>query len=56
MKIEFPDKSYVECQKSSHPGKITLTVAAKASDNPLKRIINTVEMTTEQFKSLISDV
>lgn len=56
MRIDFEDKSYIECQKSDHPGKILVVISAKDHDNPLKRIVNTVELTTEQFKSLISDV
>lgn len=56
MKIQFEDKSYVECRKSDHPGKIILTISAKDHDNPLKKIINAVEITAEEFKTLISDI
>lgn len=56
MKIEFPDKSYIECQKSVNPGKITVTIAAKDHENPLKKIINSVELTIDDFKRMIVDV
>lgn len=56
MRVDFDDKSYIECQKSNHPGKILVVISAKDHENPLKRIVNTVELTTEQFKSLISDI
>lgn len=56
MKIEFPDKSYVDCQKSINPGKIMITIAAKDHDNPLKKIVNSVELTIDDFKRMIADV
>ena len=56
MRIDFEDKSYIECQKSDHPGKVLVVISAKDLESPLKRIVNTVELTTEQFKSLISDI
>ena len=56
MKIEFEDKSYVECHKSDSPGKIILVISAKDHENPLKKTTNAVEITTAEFKKLISDV
>jgi hypothetical protein len=56
MKIEFKDRSYIECNKSAHPGKITMVISAKDHENPLKKITNAVELTVEEFKKLISDV
>lgn len=56
MKITFEDKSFVECVKSDNPGKIVLTISAKDHTDPLKKITNAVELTTEEFKKLISDV
>lgn len=55
MKIEFSDKSYIECRKSDHPDKVVITISAKDYENPLKRITNAVEITTEEFKRLIAD-
>jgi hypothetical protein len=55
MKIQFSDKSYIECKKSDL-GKIIMIVSAKDYDNPLKRITNTVELTMDEFKQLISDI
>jgi len=56
MKIEFNDKSYIECRRSDNPGKIVITISAKDYDNPLKRIVNTVEISNEDFKKLVSEV
>ena len=56
MKITFDDKSYVECVKSDNPGKVVITISAKDHNDPLKKITNAVEITTEEFKKLISDI
>jgi nitrate reductase NapAB chaperone NapD len=56
MKIIFDDKSYIECRKSDNPGKIIVIISAKDHDNPLKKITNAVEITTAEFKQLVSDV
>ena len=56
MKITFDDKSYVDCYKSNEPGKVVLVISAKDSSDPLKKITNAVELTTEEFKKLLSDV
>lgn len=56
MKITFDDKSYIECRKSDNPGKIIVIISAKDHDNPLKKITNAVEISTAEFKQLISDV
>ncbi len=56
MKITFEDKSYIECRKSDDPGKIIVTISARDHSDPLKKITNAVEITTEEFKKLISDV
>ncbi len=56
MKIQFEDKSFVECKKSDKPGNIVIIIQAKDYDNTLKKITNAVELTVEEFKQLISDV
>jgi nitrate reductase NapAB chaperone NapD len=56
MKIEFNDKSYIECKKSDTPGKIVIVISAKDYENPLKKITNAVEIEESQFKQLISDI
>ena len=56
MKIVFEDGSYVECYKSDNPGKVVISISAKDRSDPLKKITNAVEITTEEFKKLISDV
>lgn len=56
MKIQFDDKSYVECRKSDNPGKVLIIISAKDSDNSLKKITNAVELSSAEFKLLFSDV
>lgn len=56
MKQVFEDKSFIEVAKSDNPGKIVITISAKDRTDPLKKITNAVEITTEEFKKLISDV
>lgn len=56
MKITFTDKSFIECSKSDNPGKIVITISAKDGTDPLKKIVNAVEITTEEFKQLINNV
>ena len=56
MKISFDDKSYINCQKASEPGKIIIIISARDHENSLKKITNAVELTAAEFKLLISDV
>lgn len=56
MKITFEDKSYVRCYISSEPNKIVLIISASDGSDKNKRITNSVELTVEEFKQLISDV
>jgi hypothetical protein len=56
-KIIFEDKSYVEVRKSpTESDKIVLIIHAKDQSNALKRVINAVEITTDEFKQLIADI
>ena len=55
MKIQFDDKSYIECKKNE-AGNIVILIQAKDQSNPLKKITNAVELTAEQFKNLVLDV
>jgi hypothetical protein len=56
MRIQFEDKSFIECRKSDTPGKIILIISAKDNDNARKKITNAVEVTLEEFQKLISDI
>lgn len=55
MKITFEDKSYIEIKKSTNDKKIYIIIQAKDQNNPLKKITNSVEITEEEFKKLISE-
>lgn len=55
MKIQFDDRSYIECRKSDD-GKIIFIISAKDQSNPLKKTTNTVELTVSEFKLLIADI
>ncbi len=52
MKIEFDDKSYVEVSRSKVSGKVIITIGARDQQNPLKKIINCVEIDESQLKDL----
>ena len=54
MKIEFEDNSYVEIKKNND--KIIIVISAKDHQNNLKKIVNAVELTSEEFNKLISDI
>lgn len=56
MKIQFDDKSYVYFYMSDDNSKIILTISAKDYDNPLKKIVNTCEISILEFQDLISDL
>ena len=57
MKIEFDDKSYIECRKSdSSSGKVIITICARDQSNVLKKISNSVEITESQFEQLIAEM
>ena len=55
MRLDFNDKSYVEFSYSS-TGKILLTIGAKSYKNPLETIINSVEISYNEFLKLIADL
>jgi hypothetical protein len=54
MKITFPDRSYIELIKSNISDKIIITIAARDSKEPLTTIANSVELSLDQLKQLIS--
>jgi hypothetical protein len=56
MKIQFDDKSYIEVRRSDNPGKVVITISARDHTDAMKKITNAVEITTAEFKQLISDV
>lgn len=56
MKIDFNDKSFIEIKRTADPDKITIVISAIDHNNTFKKIINSCEITTEQFKALISDI
>lgn len=56
MRIQFDDKSYIECNKSDNPGKVVIVISAKDQDNAFKKITNAVEISIAELKSLVSDI
>lgn len=54
MRIDFPDKSYVFIVKEED--KVIITIGARSSDNPLSVIANTVELSSEEYIKLISEI
>jgi tRNA threonylcarbamoyladenosine modification (KEOPS) complex Pcc1 subunit len=55
-KIEFEDQSRVEIKKSADSNKIIISITAKDATNPLKKVINSVELDESQWKNLIIDI
>jgi hypothetical protein len=54
MKIDFEDKSYIEIKMNDN--KVVVIISAKDNANVNRKIMNAVEITLEQFKSLIGDI
>ena len=54
MKLEFDDKSYIEIIKSNE--KICVSIGAKSMENSKKVILNSVELSMEDLKLLLSDI
>lgn len=55
MRIDFNDKSFISATKNDE-GRITITVGATAPEDPLSLVLNTAELSEEEFKKLISDL
>lgn len=53
-KLVFEDKSYIEISKSNSPGMIFVTIAAKSAEDTKTLIINSVELSVEDFLKLAS--
>ena len=56
MKIDFPDKSYLECKKSEDGKMVIITISARDRADSLKKVNNSVEITIEEFKRLVSEI
>jgi hypothetical protein len=56
MIIEFDKYSYVEITRTSSDGKIKITLAAKDTKNPKSQIVNSVEVTRDEFKEMAKEV
>lgn len=55
MRIDFKDGSHIEIILSG-PGKIGIMLGAKSKNNPLEYIINSCEVSIEEFNTLLSDI
>jgi hypothetical protein len=53
MKQVFDDKSYIEVKKSTITNKIMISIGALDGQSKRVSIINSVELTQEQFAELI---
>lgn len=56
MKIDFEDGSYIDFSHSSTPGKVIISIGAKNFKNVLETIINSVEISYDEFMKLKSDI
>lgn len=55
MKINFDDTSYIQISRS-HTDKIQIVLSAKDNKNPYNSIINSAEISLDQFLQIISEV
>lgn len=55
MRIEKEKGTFIEAAISG-PGKVSIIIGAKDKDNNLKTIINSAEITTDEFIALVKGV
>jgi len=56
MRIDFKDKSFVSFEHSSSPGKIIISLGAKSFKNPLETVVNSAEISINEFNDLVNDI
>lgn len=56
MRIDFEDKSFIVFEHSHSPGKVIISLGAKNFKNPLETIVNSVEISLEEFNKLANDI
>ena len=56
MKIEFEDGAYIELTTSTHSHKLIIAIGSKNAKNPLETVVNSAEITLEQFNQLVSEL
>jgi len=56
MRIDFKDGGWVEIVRAKAPGKVTITVAAKDSENSLTKHLNAAEVTEDEFKQMVKEI
>ena len=54
MKKEFEDKSFIEFKRTKNG--IVIIMAARDSGNPLKLLINSKEISEEDFKEMVESL
>jgi hypothetical protein len=54
MKIDFDNNSFIEIYYSED--KISIILAAKDANNPLKKIINSAEISMEEWIKLTEEI
>lgn len=54
MKIELPERAYIEIVKSPNPGKVIISIGVRDKNNPLSLMVSSAELTEEQFMELVS--
>lgn len=57
MKITFDESGYNFVEFSlTKGGSVVIILSSKESSNPRKTIVNSVELTPEQFEEILSDL
>ena len=53
MRISFDDKSFIEIELSTTPGKVHVSIGARDADNILKINVQSAEITLQQLSDLV---
>jgi len=58
MRLDFDEcgKNFVEIRENKETGTIFISLSSQDSEDLLKTIVNSVEITKEQFRELISGI
>ena len=58
MKISFDEKEYsfIEVYRDAATAKVIISISVRSPDNPLKTIVNSVDLTEAEFLQLVSEL
>jgi hypothetical protein len=56
MRFDKSDQSYLEIIKSKTPNYVSIIIGSRSPDNPLERIVSTIDISYEELTSAVSEV